>query len=157
MSTSKIKESPLSENSNSLPYPVVDNFQSPINLWNLAIPPDIDGELVRSAAFFGDSDCFKEVTKRIPSFAFLDPTTKKSVRDRRRYLLTTKKLNPRRFGDLCLYYGIPINVSRDLSAEFSDEKKSKNIVDQQRSPAMEMAMTMYKHKGKQWICKYNIQ
>ena len=66
---------PKQQKLNSVAFPVVEDFQSPINLWNLAIPPEIDRELVRSVAFFGNSDCFREVTKQIPSFQFLDPAT----------------------------------------------------------------------------------
>ena len=153
MSSSKQKETPKLDKRNSTPFPVVDNFQSPINLWSLAIPPDIDRELVRSVAFFGDSDCFREVTNRLPSFQFLDPATKRSVRERRRYLLSTKKLHQSRFEELCLHYNIPIDVSRDLNSEFTEELEENLFEPRQRQTTRteKMAMTMYKYKGKYYI------
>ena len=84
-------------------FSIVNGFQSPILLSNLSIPTDLDRELVRSIALFGDSDSFRD-TLRNPTFQHrLDLTAKKAARERRRYLLSVKEHQPEKFERFCTH------------------------------------------------------
>ena len=103
-------------------FSVVDNFQSPILISNLAVATDVDRELVRSIAFFGESESFWDTLRRNPNFLYrLDSASKKVARDRRRYLLSVRANQPEKFEAFCKHYNIPFEVgSKNLSLEFNE-------------------------------------
>lgn len=100
-------------------FSIVETFQSPLLLSNLSIPIELDREIVRSIALFGDTDCLKDTIRRNPAFVSLDTTTKKAARNRRRYLLATKHQQPEKFEQFCAHYSVPFLIpKKDLSTEF---------------------------------------
>ena len=44
-------------------HPVIENFQSPVLLNTLAVPVNLDKELVRSIAIYGDFDSFRGLVR----------------------------------------------------------------------------------------------
>lgn len=83
----------------------------------LSIAVDLDREIVRSVSCFGDTESAKDLAKRIPSFNHLDSRGKRAARDRRRFLLTTKALQPEKFESIVNYYGLEA-TKKDLSLDF---------------------------------------
>ena len=98
--------------------PIVD-FSSPLNLSYLSISTDLDRELVRSLALFGESDSFKDICKRNPVYNFLEPSVKTAARNRRRYLLKIQRQDPAKFEQLVCYYRISNHKSINLTSSFN--------------------------------------
>ena len=105
-------------------FSVIGSFQSPLLLSNLSIPSELDRELVRSLALFGDSDSLKDTLRRNPAFRTLDSSSKVAARNRRRYLLAIKEQQTEKFEELCAHYNIPVQIkTKDLSSEFESVLK----------------------------------
>ena len=106
-------------------FSVVGSFQSPLLLSKLTIPSELELELVRSLALFGDQDCLKDTLRRNPAFRTLDSSSKVAARNRRRYLLAIKEQQTEKFEELCAHYNIPVHIkTKDLSSEFDSVLKS---------------------------------
>ena len=111
--SAKKEETPIHQS------PAVVDFNSPVVLSYLSISTDLDREIVRSLALFGESDSFKDICKRNPAYSFLDTSVKTAARNRRRYLLKIQKQDPAKFEQLCSHYAIHNNKSIDLSSSFN--------------------------------------
>ena len=150
-------------------FSVVDNFQSPILISNLAVATDVDRELVRSIAFFGESESFWDTLRRNPNFLYrLDSASKKVARDRRRYLLSVRANQPEKFEAFCKHYNIPFEVgSKNLSLEFNEtiENTCESTNDNKKKhhfneSTMELAVKSFSKQSKylktSLICNINL-
>lgn len=98
----------------------LNNFLSPS--CPASVPDSVDRELVRSVVFFGDTDSFRETSRRIQIYPLLDSATKRAVRDRRRHLLELKQKQPEKLEFLREQYSIPSLQRRKLSSDFNQHQ-----------------------------------
>ena len=119
-------------------HPVIENFQSPVLLNTLAVPVNLDKELVRSIAIYGDFDSFRGLVRRFPNY-FPDSSSKQAARQRRRYLNLVKRTDVQKFEAICAHYAIPFETQKDLSLEF--DKVTTKMMNSYFSPAKKNGKT----------------